>query len=432
MIPESQTNSESTADMAARDRGDKRPLALPRLLNFDRRLAFATATALAVVIFVFDCFAHVAAALMVLYAVVIVIAAPFLSRKGTIILGCSLVAATLAGFLIGHLDHGHLDHDPLASLSRSAIGCLVIAVTTWHALRMRADQKKLTDQVAELKELHSALHASRAELAHAMRLTVLGEMAGSIAHEIRQPLSAITVNGEAGIRWLRRARPDVDEACASIEKMVSDARRANEIIDSVRALASKSHVQFGSLDINTVIREALGFLDEEFKRYNAVAEIELPREAISVEGDRIQLQQVIVNLVTNGLQAMASVTHRPRVVKINAMLSSAMDAVITVEDSGTGMDPERAARLFVPFVTTKENGLGLGLSICRSIAEAHRGSITCVKSSADGTRMLLRLPAKAAANQSRSRAATQAMPGSSVFSSSSNARYAHSTVAVEA
>jgi signal transduction histidine kinase len=229
--------------------------------------------------------------------------------------------------------------------------------------------------VTAIKEAQEALQTAQAELAHVARVTALGEMSASIAHEVNQPLSAIVVNGEASLRWLTREVPDMDQALAAIRRIVGDANRASGVVGRIRELARKADREVIQLGINEVIGETVPLVKRETLSHRVRLELQLAPGLPTVRGDRIQLQQVIINLVINAVQAMATVTDRARVVVIRTQPHESDQVLVAVEDVGTGMAPESLNRLFSAFYTTKPDGLGMGLSICRSIIEAHGGRV---------------------------------------------------------
>jgi C4-dicarboxylate-specific signal transduction histidine kinase len=330
---------------------------------------------------------------MVLYTIVVMVVATVLSRRGTLIVAGACIGATIVGYAVGHVEE-----ESLSAIGRSAVACFSIAATTALMLRIQADSTRLEQQIRELNQAHEALNRSTVELAHATRVAELGELAASIAHEVNQPLAAIATQGEAGVRWLRRDTPDLKEGCNALEAMVSNARRASDVIRRIRALASKREPAFDSLDVNNVVVDTIDLLGWEIEKYGAVAQTRLAPGKLTVDGDRIQLQQVLINLIVNGLQAMATIHDRPRVLRVNTRIENDGRAVVVaVEDSGVGIAPEVASNLFCAFFTTKADGMGLGLSICRSIIEGHGGSISCAASASPGALIQIELPAAAAA-----------------------------------
>jgi C4-dicarboxylate-specific signal transduction histidine kinase len=233
-----------------------------------------------------------------------------------------------------------------------------------------------SDITAEVqgREAERALRRAQTELAHVTRVTTLGELTASIVHEVNQPLAAIATNGEAALRFLHRAEPDLHEVDEAIAAMIGDSRRASDVIQRVRALCRKSDLQLVRLDIGTMIDDSLLLMQREIRDHRVSLRRDLPPTLPPVQGDRVQLQQVIINLVLNAMEAMASVTDRPRDLIIRSR-QEGDQVLVAVEDSGTGIEPHRVDRLFGSFYTTKPGGLGMGLSICRSIIEAHGGKL---------------------------------------------------------
>jgi predicted ATPase/signal transduction histidine kinase len=250
--------------------------------------------------------------------------------------------------------------------------------------------------VTERRRAEEALRDAEAELARAARLTTMGELAASIAHEINQPLAAIVSNGGAGLRWLNRETPDIDEAREAFERMLSNGQRAADVIRGLRALARKSGPQLTTLDIDDAIHEVLMLTRNDAERQGVVLHTDLAVSDQPVMGDRVQLQQVLLNLILNAIDAMKAVTDRARELAVSSALTEAGSVVISVEDSGLGLDPAVAQRIFEPFVTTKSEGLGMGLSICRSIIEAHGGRLWVSPGVPHGTLFRFTVPIGAA------------------------------------
>ena len=238
------------------------------------------------------------------------------------------------------------------------------------------------------------LRKAQAELAHVTRLTTLGELAASIAHETSQPLAAIVSNGEAGMRWLNREPPNLDAARASLEKTVGSARRANDVIVRLRALARRSDTELLEVNLNEVLAECLTLIQREIDDRHVELDINLDPSLPPILGDRVQLQQVVINLVMNALQAMNN-PDSPRKLRIGTSVDNqdGGKAVVEVADSGTGLAPEVADKLFTAFCTTKADGMGMGLSISRSIVEAHAGQISASPNPIGGAIFTVRLPA---------------------------------------
>jgi len=229
--------------------------------------------------------------------------------------------------------------------------------------------------ITERKRGEEALRNAEADLTRVARLTTMGELAASIAHEINQPLTGVVSSGNACLRWLANDRPNLDEARRAAERIVRDGHRAGDIIRSLRALAGKSGPEMTQLDINDMIREVVILMRSELNRHDVMLETELSGGLEPIMGDRVQLQQVILNLIMNAIEAMSAIMRQPRVLRVSSQIDGPGAALIAVEDSGPGLAPETMDRLFDPFFTTKPSGMGMGLSICRSIVDAHGGRL---------------------------------------------------------
>jgi PAS domain S-box-containing protein len=229
--------------------------------------------------------------------------------------------------------------------------------------------------VTTTRKAQEALQIAQTALAHVTRVSTLGEMSASIAHEVNQPLAAIVTNAESSLRWLSRQTPDIEEAVTGIGKIVTDAHRAGEVIRRIREFSKKVDPEMIRLDINEVVEEAVTLLQYEALRHGVAIRLDLDSRLLPVRGDRVQLQQVIINLAVNGMQAMTTVRDRDRVLIMRTQPHQSDRVLVAVEDVGIGIKPENADRLFSAFYTTKPDGLGMGLSICRSIVEAHGGRV---------------------------------------------------------
>ena len=234
------------------------------------------------------------------------------------------------------------------------------------------------------EQAEEALHKTQMELAHVSRVTTLGELAASIAHEVNQPLAAIVINGEVCLRWLDREVPDLAEVRSSVGGIIRGGRRASEIIHRLRALSRKTETQKLVLNINDAISEVIPLVQHEVLSHRVSLRLELAPALPSVLGDRVQLQQVIINLIVNGMEAMATVTDRPCELVVRSQLDDSGQVLVAVQDSGIGIDPENAKQLFNAFFTTKPSGMGMGLSICRSIIEAHGGKLWASRNAGPG------------------------------------------------
>lgn len=220
-----------------------------------------------------------------------------------------------------------------------------------------------------------ALHAAQTALAHANRVATLGEIGATIAHELNQPLAAILTNAETGLRWLDRAEPNVAKARNLFCSTLDDAQRVSEIIDRVRAMAARRPPVRNTLLLGDLIKELMVFLRPELRAKAVSVSLDLEPESLRLLGDRTQLQQVIVNLAFNAVQAMVESDTLDRRILIRTMRSNLEAVSCTVEDSGPGIDAALLPQLFRSFFTTKDAGMGLGLAISRSIIEAHGGHI---------------------------------------------------------
>jgi PAS domain S-box-containing protein len=251
-----------------------------------------------------------------------------------------------------------------------------------------------TDITPTIRADHAekALRKAQAELAHVTRVTMLGEMTASIAHEINQPLAAVVNAAAACRRWLDGGSPNLDEARCAVDWIINEGNRASEVIRRVRALANKTDIEKVPLDVNDVVREAIALAQRELISHRVSLRMELAPALPMILGDRVQLQQVIINLVMNGIEAMQSVMDRPRELVVGSHQNETHRVRVTVTDSGVGISAENADRLFNAFFTTKSGGMGMGLSICRSIIEAHGGRMSTADNVGPGARFQFMLP----------------------------------------
>jgi C4-dicarboxylate-specific signal transduction histidine kinase len=237
-----------------------------------------------------------------------------------------------------------------------------------------------------------ALRNAQAELARVMRVSTLGELTASIAHEVNQPLAAVIANAEASLRWLDRETPDLAAVRRSVEWAIDDASRAGDVIRGVRALANKAEVERVLLDVNDIIRRVIALVQHELFTHGVSLRTELAPAPPMILGDRVQLQQVMINLVMNGIEAMETVTDRPRELAIRSCRDDALRMLVSVADCGVGISGDDTDRLFKAFFTTKSGGMGMGLSICRSIIEAHGGCLSASPNEGPGATFQFVLP----------------------------------------
>ena len=233
----------------------------------------------------------------------------------------------------------------------------------------------VTVDVTDRKRAETALQEAQSELARVARLTTMGEFAASIAHEINQPLAAIVAHGQAARRWLNRDRPNLLEAKEAMASAVDAANRTSEVMGRIRSLLRNDEPEYSAIDINSVIRDVLTLTNLTLQTRNVLVRTRLLADLPQVRGDRVGLQQVLMNLITNGADAMSSITDRPRILHIESQMEASDSVLVAVADAGTGFNPDIADRIFDRLFTTKPNGMGLGLSICRSIIEAHGGRL---------------------------------------------------------
>jgi PAS domain S-box-containing protein len=240
---------------------------------------------------------------------------------------------------------------------------------------------------------HNALRQAQSEVARMSQRMAMGQMAASIVHEINQPLAAVAANADAGLRWLSRERPDLEEVRAAFKRIVGDSRRASAIIDEIRLMFRHDGMTLTVLDVNALIREVLSLLRGDLENHRITIVTELTEGLPSVSANAVQLRQVVVNLITNATDAMSTVTNRQRLLQLRTEASRPDGLLITVEDTGNGIDPQQADHIFEPFFTTKSQGMGMGLSICRSIVENHGGHLSVAPGRSHGSIFQVSLPA---------------------------------------
>ena len=281
-------------------------------------------------------------------------------------------------------------------IHRKRDGTEVRVSSRWSLLRNDRGQPvcvlETNTDVTERIQAQEAMHQIQAQLAHVTRVSTLGELTASIAHEVNQPLAAVVTNGEACLRWINRDVPDMDEAKSAVTRMISEARRASDVIAKLRALSRKSKPEKIDVDIKDVVEEVALLIQRELVNHRVSLQLDFPQVVPTAIGDRIQLQQVIMNLLINGIQAMAAVSDRPRQLVVQAREHEAGQIIVSVTDTGVGFPEDEETRLFQSFYTTKNEGMGMGLSISRSIIEAHGGRIWASRNPDAGVTFQFTLP----------------------------------------
>jgi C4-dicarboxylate-specific signal transduction histidine kinase len=310
------------------------------------------------------------------YAVVVLMASLFLRRRALLLAagGC-VVLTVLAQLLADRLAGGGSTVG--VGAFNTADSVLVIGLATYFIMR---------GQSAE-----AALQQAQGDLARISRVTTLGELSASIAHEVNQPIAAAVANANACLRWLDAAPPDLDEARAAAERIVRDGTRASEIIARIRLFFTKGGAERQPTDVGRIVQETIDLLGAEAARHAVSVRTELDRDLPQVMADPVQVQQVVANLVLNGVDAMRDVDGR-RELTVKAQRSGADQVAVTVSDTGVGLPPGWTDQIFEAFVTTKPHGTGLGLSISRSIIEAHLGQLRAQPNQPRGATFQFTLP----------------------------------------
>ena len=308
----------------------------------------------AVAIFILDTVTELEIAAAVLYVAVVLMAVSFCQARGVLFITAGCMALTVLSHFLSPGSKLGVTAVANALLSLTAIG-----VTAFLALK---------NQSAVM-----ALQRARAELAHVTRMTTLGELTASIAHEVNQPLTGVVSNADACLRWLSAQPPNLEEARLAVERVADDGIRASEVIRRVRALARRAPLQKSWLDINEPITDVAALIRNELRQNRVTMDLHLASGLPPVLGDRVQLQQVILNLIMNAVEAMSGADATTRELSIRSEKDDLEGVVVTVRDSGSALDPKTLDQLFDAFYTTKQGGIGMGLAISRTIVEAHGG-----------------------------------------------------------
>jgi C4-dicarboxylate-specific signal transduction histidine kinase len=253
-------------------------------------------------------------------------------------------------------------------------------------------EQRVVERTSQLMRASEALREAQTELAHVNRVTTMGELSASIAHEVMQPIAATVANAKAALNWLNAQPPNLEEARQALGATVKEVNRSTDVIERIRALVKKAPPRKDALEINGAILEVIALTRGEVVKNGVSVQTQLAEGLPLIQGDRVQLQQVILNLITNAVQAMSAVSEGARELLISTAKDASGGVLVAVRDSGPGLNPESFARLFDAFYTTKPGGMGMGLSICRSIVEAHGGRIWASRTAGPGTTFQCTLP----------------------------------------
>jgi len=255
------------------------------------------------------------------------------------------------------------------------------------------EQKRAEER---LRASECSLREAQAELAHANRVATMGQLAASISHEVLQPIAAGITNAQTALRWLGSQPPDLEEVRQALARVINEGKRATDVIDRIRALIRKAPPRKDRLKINEAIREVIALTHGEVLKQGALVQTQLAEDLPLIQGDRVQLQQVMINLIINAIEAMSGVGKEPRALRISTGQEASGGVLVSVQDSGSGLDVEGLDRLFDAFYTTKPSGMGMGLSICRSIIGAHGGRIWASRNVGPGATFQFTLPVASA------------------------------------
>ena len=259
---------------------------------------------------------------------------------------------------------------------------------------LKRTNEQLLTEMAERKRAEDAYYEAQAEIARVTRLSAMGALAASISHEVNQPLAAVVTNADACMIWLSSDPPNLEEARAAVESIAQQGTRASDVVRHIRAMFTKAAPERSRVQVNDLIREVGTLVEGAALRSQVTLETELAADLQATIGDRVQLQQVIVNLILNGIEAMSEVVERPRRLVIRSQMQNSDEILVAVRDSGVGIAPKDEKRIFDAFFTTKAQGMGMGLSISHSIIEAHGGRLWATRNNDFGTTLQFTLPGK--------------------------------------
>ena len=332
-----------------------------------------SAIVLAAAIFIADTVTDLEIAFPAFYTVIVLIAVRFCKKRGVVLVGVGCIALTLLSDLVT------IGVPPSqAGIINTCISLLAIAATTYLALKIEMEKE--------------ATFEARSQLAHIARVTTLGEMTATIAHEVNQPLTAVLINGNACLHWLDAEPPDLNEARKNIANIVRDANRASGIVVQVRDLTKGLPPENDWLRVNELILATTLLIDREIQRNQISMQTQLSDDEPLIQGDRVQLQQVLLNLLLNAIEALSSVSVWSRHLVVASAKKDSKSVLVSVYDSGKGLPPDDLGRLFDPFYSTKSDGMGMGLTISRSIVESHGGRIWATPNSPRGAVFQFTLP----------------------------------------
>ena len=332
----------------------------------------ALAVALAVATFVVDTATDYEIAAATFYVLVVLLCARFCDKDGLVAVAMICVVLTVVSYALT------ADGNFRTGVINTSISIIAIAATTYMAVKMEAAR--------------AAAEQARAQLAHVARVTTLGEMAASIAHEVNQPLAAIVVNANACSRWISLEPANVEKANASIRDIVVDANRASEIIGRIRAFATRRFQEKRRIELGSMIHEVVALMQTQFRENEIALRISIPDGLPRIYGDPVQLQQVVLNLLVNAIDAIRARGGEVRQIRIAASTSDSGGVAFEIEDTGIGIPVDAIDHIFEAFYSSKSDGMGIGLSICRSIIEAHGGKIWTMPNPRGGANFHFVLP----------------------------------------
>jgi C4-dicarboxylate-specific signal transduction histidine kinase len=264
---------------------------------------------------------------------------------------------------------------------------------------LKHTNEQLLAEMAERKRAEEAYYEAQGELGRVTRMSAMGALAASISHEVNQPLAAVVTNADACMMWLSSEPPNLEEARAAVDCIAQQGTRASDVVRHIRAMFTKATPERSQVQVNDLIREVRTLIEGAALRNQVLVETELGDDLPATTGDRVQLQQVIVNLMLNGIEAMTDVADRPRRLVVRSKIQNSDEVLVAVRDSGVGIDPENEKRIFDAFFTTKDQGMGMGLSISHSIIEAHGGRLWASSNSDYGATLQFTLPARLPSEQ---------------------------------